>query len=134
MHDLVERVDERLRFERPHARDRFVQDAAERKHVGARIDRTAGDLLRRHVAGRAEDFAVLRERAERGRVGADRIPSAIGVDQFRQSEIDDLRIPLGRDDDVLRLEVAMDDAGGVRLAEAVRDLRQELDRAAERER
>ncbi len=51
-----------------------------------------------------------------------------------RSEIQDLDAPVGRHDDVLRLEIAMDDAAVVRGGEAARDLRRVLRRFAWRQR
>jgi hypothetical protein len=129
--DLVQRVDERLGLERPRVRNGLVQDAAEREDVGARVERLAGDLLGGHVPRRAEKLAVRGEGAEGGGVGADRIPRGVG--QLGQAEVDDLRVAVLGDQDVVGLEIAVNDPGAVRFAESVRDLGQDFDRAAERE-
>ena len=47
-----------------------------------------------------------------------------------QTEVENLRVALGRDDDVGRLDVAVDDALGVRVGERVGNLHGEIDRAA----
>lgn len=44
-----------------------------------------------------------------------------------EPEVEDLQEPVGRDHQILRLQVAMDDPGAVRLCEAVRELRAEVE-------
>ena len=77
---------------------RLVEDAAERVDVGGRPDRPAPPLLRRHVLGGADHRgaaggAALAERLGEAEVGEE---GAVAFDQ-----------------DVVRLDVAVDDAGGV---------------------
>ncbi len=50
-----------------------------------------------------------------------------GHHHLGQAEVEDLQAPLGRDHQVLRLQVAMDDAGAMRLGQAVRELRPEVE-------
>jgi hypothetical protein len=54
------------------------------------------------------------------------------LDELGQAEVDDLRIPLGRDHDVVRFQVAVHDAGGVRLGQPVRGLGEDLQPPRER--
>ena len=56
-------AERRRRGERMHAARVFVQQHAEREDVGARVDRQAVDLLRRHVGRRADQHAGQRHRA-----------------------------------------------------------------------
>ena len=51
-----------------------------------------------------------------------------------ETEVEDLHAPFARDEDVLRLQVAMDDALVVRRGEAARDLGRVVDRLARRQR
>src|SRR5688572_4308972 len=108
------------------SRDHLEERRAEAVRVGTRIDlRIATRLLRRHVRGRSDDRAGAREpRVLRG----------------GDAEVDELRRdrPLvlfarADEDDVRRLDVTMDDADAVRIREGVRDLRPDLERAAERQ-
>jgi hypothetical protein len=72
-------------------------------------------LLRRHVVDRAENHPLLRD--ERGGIGARRRlhPDALG-----DAEIEHLHARAA-DDDVVRLDVAMDDAMLVRFGESIGD-------------
>ncbi len=109
------------------AREDLVHDRAERIDIGARIDREPARLLRRHVRRRADHRADRREI----RVGH------VLVDQLGDAEIEDLhqiRAVLGApDDDVVRFEIAVNDADRVRRRQAVADLRDHAERAAERD-
>ena len=57
--------------------------------------------------------------------------SPVVVPQFREPEIDDLREAVRRHHDVLGLQIAMDDARGVRLRQPVGCLRQVPDQRLE---
>ena len=75
----------------------------------------AGELLRGHVAGGAEDAERL------GHV-------AVPVQPAGQAEITDQRgFPVGVQQHVARLEVAVEHAAGVGVGDAARDLGQERD-------
>ena len=76
---------------------------AERVAVARRACPLAPRLLRRQVPGRAEDRPGLRERVHAGRA--------------RDPEVGDLNVPAAVEDQVARLDVAMDDAGLVRRVE-----------------
>jgi hypothetical protein len=54
--------------------------------------------------------------------------------QLGDAEVDDFGEPVSGHHDVLGLEIAMDDAGGVRLGQALCDLPGQMDRAAQRDR
>src|SRR6266496_6327899 len=70
--------------------------------------------LRRGIVDRAQDGALVVHWRISGRRG-------------RDSEIDQLRSPVRRDQNVLRLDVAMEDAGGVGVVERLRDLETDID-------
>jgi hypothetical protein len=112
-----------LAHERRPARQALEDHAAEREHVGARAHVVgAAGLLRRHVRGRSHH----RSRQRR----------AAGVRQPRHAEVEELHpgdVP-GGEMEVLRLEVAVHDAVGVRGAQRARDARGEGHRFGERER
>ena len=76
-----------------------VEDGAERVDVGARPDRAdvARRLLGRHVVGRAEDVAGLTQ-------------PILSIQLLGQAEVGDLRLTIGREQDIGGLEVAMNDA------------------------
>ena len=79
------------------------------------------DLLGRHVRGRPDGEA---ERLERARLEA----------AARDAEVGDDDAPVGRDEDVVGLEVAVDDARRVGGAEPRADRADDLDRAPDPER
>ena len=74
---------------------------------------SAADLLRRHVAGRAHHDT--RDRADR------RSPAA-SVACFARSEIENLHDAVSGDEQIVRLEIAVNDAFVVRRRQAGRDL------------
>ena len=83
--------------ERPAARYRLVQHDAQRIDVGRERDLPAGDLFRADVLGRPEDHPGRRD--PNRRVGCARDP-----------EVDHPHVPTPLDEDIGRLDVAMDDA------------------------
>jgi len=56
------------------------------------------------------------------------------IEEARQAEVDDPGLPVRADDDVARLEVAMDDAAGVGVRDPLRGLPEDVDQRLERER
>ena len=76
-------------------------------------------LLGGHVAGRAHDRVGPRQAAVRGQ-------------RLGQAEVGDLGRAVGRQQDVARLQVAVDDAQAVRLGDAVRQRLDQLDRLPRR--
>jgi len=88
----------------------FVQKHAQRINVGALIAAIAFDLLGRHVIGRAN----LRRHLAPG--------DAARALHKRDAEIHHLRAAIGRDNDILRLQVAVEDMLRVRVCQRLRDL------------
>src|SRR5689334_25374488 len=72
------------------------------------VDVLAKDLLRRHVGECAERRAGLRE--------------ARVVPELRDAEVHDLDAPVQRQEDVVRLDISMDDAPGMRCVQTLSDL------------
>jgi hypothetical protein len=103
------------------AAQHFVQHRTEREDVGAMIRRQPPDLLRRHVADRAEHDARLSRRRRCGEL-RETVERGLALDQFREAEIENLDVAVARDEHVLRLRVAMDDAAIVRGRQAACDL------------
>ena len=121
--DVVQHVDHVRRVEGAAAGGGFVEDAAEGENVGARVGLLAADLFGRHVRrGSGYDSGVGEERLGQ-RVGL-RLRT---LEQFREAEVDDLRVAVAVDHDVLGLEIAVDDPALVRLRDRFRDLRQRLE-------
>ena len=78
------------------AMQQLVQDHAEGVDVGARVDRLSLHLLGRHVCRRADHASGGRK-------------AVLVVDQLRDAEVEDLGLAAVRDQDVVRLQVAVDD-------------------------
>ena len=113
VNDLVGDRRQRVAGERLLSRQRLVEDHAEREEVCPAIDGLSFHLLWRHVVRRAEELPGRRQvRRIRG--------------DLRDAEIGDLRAKPGADDDVRRLDVAMDDPFEVREIESLGNLRDQL--------
>src|SRR3982750_326074 len=90
----------------------LVENRAERKNIGAGINRLAQYLLGRHVACRTQHHAWSADVVQRARFGC-----AILSDrdsQLREAEVEDLRSTVPGDKNVLGLEVAVQNTFGVR--------------------
>ena len=107
----------------------LVEHHAEREDVAARVERLARGLLRRHVGDRADDHAGPRVRADHARVSRRR---RAGFEQLGQAEVGELGVAVLRDEDVVGLDVAVQDAGGVRGRQAVGDADEQVDDLAPR--
>jgi hypothetical protein len=101
------------------AGEHLEEDDAERVDVRLPVDVVAQRLLGRHVVRRAEHAAVRRE--------------AVVVERAGDAEVGDLGRALLVDQDVLRLDVAVDDAARVRGAERAGDLDRVGDRLVDRQ-
>ena len=126
LEDRGQRFRGRLPLERPTPRQHFVDHHAQGEDVGAVVDRLPADLLGRHVAHGAEDDAHLGERVGHGR-------GLLGLwcaDEFRHAEVEDFHAAIAGEEEVLRLQIAMDDATLVRRGESARDLHGVVDRLA----
>jgi hypothetical protein len=106
--------------ERRRASQALVQEAGERVLVGPAVDLFAFDLLRRDVGGRPE----RKIRAERG--------GLVG-EAPRQPEVGEVRVVACVEEDVGRLDVAVDEAASMRRVERTSDLLAEVDRSLRRE-
>ena len=121
--DRVPALDGRLTGERELRREALVENGAEREEIAARVGDAAAHLLGRHVPGGAHDRARLRQRQRAG--GRRRALGGAG-----HAEVEDLHLPVARDEQVVGLEISVNDALLVHRGEAVGDLRRELDDAA----
>ena len=90
------------------AAEQLVEDDAERKDVRALVDGLAEGLLGRHVVHGADEAAGLGQLAV--------------LDGARQAEVHHQYPPVAINEDVLRLQVAMDDPDGVRRLQCTADL------------
>ena len=109
----------------------LVEDAAERVDVAARTDLGEAEaLLGRHVAGGAEHQSVLGHRRDVARE-----PFDLGEPEVEHLDGDAVRpVAPALEEDVLRLEVPVDDAGLVRGGERIGDPRAEPGREIDRHR
>ncbi len=128
LEDRADDVGGRGSVERLLPLEHFVDDAAEGEDVGAVVGRVAARLFRGHVGGRTQDR--VRQRA--GDVDSPRIPGRTGG-QLRQAEVQDLEPIVATDEQVLRLQVAMDDALGVRHRQRVGHLDREIEDRGKRQ-
>ena len=101
------------------AGEHLIEDDPHRVDVGALVDRRAARLFRREVLRGADDRADLRHLA---RAGAG------------DPEVGHLQPPVRVDDDVVRLDVAVDDAVSVGEAERGQHLARVVDRDPDRRR
>ena len=115
---------------RPFPRDHLVENCAERKDVRAVVGIPSAHLLRRHIAHGSHHharFGFLRERngSTVGRCNGSR-------DELGQAEVENLGPSILVEEQVLRFQVAMDDASFVRCRQTVRDLHAVVDGLAQR--
>jgi hypothetical protein len=118
--DRREQLAESLRGERTVPGEHLVEHDPDREDVAGRADLRARGLLRRHVPRRAEKVPFERdERLGLASLEGGRIDRALVLTQLREPEVEDLRLTVGVEHDVLRLEVAVDDAFGVAGVDAI---------------
>jgi len=107
----------------------LVEDRPEREDIRGRSDvLRVLELLGRHVAERAASHAGLRERDGRAR------SRSLAVEVLREAEVRDERHVVVAEEDVRRLEVAMDDPVRVGDAERAGESRRESHGLLDRER
>ena len=115
--DGFEQQRSRVPAERQRACRHLVQHRAKRKQIGARIERLAARLLRRHISHRA-DRRSRRGQLVHAEVGLGRIPGNRRF-QLGQTKIENLPVPAAGDKNIGRLNVAVNDALGVRRIERI---------------
>ena len=118
----------RGRAKRVRAGHGFVEHHAQREDVRPAVDLVPPHLFRRHVGQRAQDGAALGQIRTGLRLG---IPS---VHTLGQPEVEHLHMPACREHDVRRLQVAMDDLGGLRRFEGLADLHRDPEDLPQRHR
>ncbi len=102
--------------------ERLPERDAEAEQIGALVGGVAAELLERHVGRRAEDRAGGRQRdrwwaGQRG-LGHPRGQGGFDRRELREPEVGHAHASVVADEDVVGLEVAVDDAGGVGGGEA----------------
>ena len=114
----VDGLDPRFASERRRPSDHLVQDRAERKEIRAMVRRLAAQLLRAPCSRACRRRG--RRRCEWWR-SAHRAGSADSWrDQLGDAEVQNLDPAVTRQEQILRLEIAMDNAAGVRGCQARR--------------
>ena len=107
-------------------RHELVEQAPEREDVGAVVDVLAGDLFGGHVPGRAHD--LTRGGGQHGRrLGRAAVATNHLLGELGETEVEDLGVPVRRDEDVLGLQVAMGNARAVRGRDGLGDLDGEVE-------
>src|SRR5262249_40742178 len=109
------------------AGEHLVQNGTDAENVRSGIDWFATDLFGRHVAGGA-DHDVLGRLSGHAGLGV-----VAGTGQFRNAEVENLDATVVRDEQVVRLHVAMNDALVVRGREARRRLTRVVDSLTDRQ-
>src|SRR5205823_3786440 len=105
----VQRFDRRLAAEGLLRREHLEEHRSEREDVGAMVAGVAADLFGGHVADRAEEAARLGRGAvqrRRGLVNWLTKSRHAWLHQLDEAEVEDLHVPVARDEDVLRLQIA----------------------------
>ena len=124
------RLDGRVAGEGPPARQHLVEDHAKGEQVRALVDGASGHLLRRHICHGADHGAHGGPRPGRELVE----PLAFRLHELRDAEVEDLHAPIARDEEVVGLEVAVDDALAMCDGQSTRGLRGQVDDALGAER
>jgi hypothetical protein len=113
----------------PLSRHHFVEHDAKREQIRSMVARFTAHLFWRHVPRRAQHrprIGLALERRRLGRVGIRRRGHLT-----RETEVEDLHAAVAGDEDVRRLQIAMDDAAVVRGGESAGDLDAVIDRLAD---
>src|SRR5262249_37368164 len=99
----------------------FIEHCTEAENIGACIELLAFGLLRRHISCRARYPLVMLVRALlREQLGGILVGSGLRLRKLRETEIENLWNTILGNHDVRRLQIAMEDAGGVGASQGVR--------------
>ena len=112
------------------ARQHLVEHAAERPDVRPLVDRLPARLLRAHVGRRPENHPVTRAADAGSRRLCQIRAGGIAARRLRQAEVEDLDDAVGRDLDVGRFQIAVNDALLVRRFQRLGDLPRDRQRLA----
>lgn len=133
LQDRDHRLGRAVALERPAPEEHLVEDGAEGEDVGAMVGGQAAELFGGHVSDRADERA-RRGRGRRGDGGLFRPRLELGPGELGQAEVQDLHAPVVRDEEVRRLEIAVDDPLRVGHGQALRHLDRVVEGLAHRER
>jgi hypothetical protein len=112
------------------AADHLVQHDAKRELIAAVVEVIARELFGRHVMRRADDHAGPGLRCEWSGCF---LPLG-RREGLREAEVENLDQLVAGDHDVRRLDVTVDDSGGMRFGQSVGDLRRKANDAVDRHR
>ena len=129
--DRGSRLDRRLPLEGALSGEHFIQDSSRAEDVRAVVRLAAADLLRGHVLDGSENWPQVGARRRRLRLRRWHKP---GSRQLGEAEIEDLQPSLVRDEEVLRLHVAVDHAVLVRCRQTFRQVDGVTERRFQRQR
>jgi hypothetical protein len=107
-----------LATERAPSGQHLVEDGTEREQIAPRVGLASFELLRRHVGHSAGQHALAARRLRDGGRHAAVVWRSV---EFRQPKVEQLRARL-RQHHIRRLQIAMHDAGAVRLVQRVADV------------
>src|ERR1700733_1333552 len=128
MQDGVENRSVRISMEGSAPGSHLIEHHSEGEEVGTGIERLAAHLLWRHIHDRAQGGPRIGEMLHR--LGVELFRARLRLrEDFRQTEVENLRVSASCNEDICRLDVAMDDAFGVGRIQRIGDLdaeRQEL--------
>jgi hypothetical protein len=123
--DAIEDHCRRLAPERHATGDHLIEHGAKREQVAARIELLPARLFRRHEGDRAHRSPrtreVLRRDGQRFARSGGLEPPRLIDGGLGQSEVENLRFAAAGDEDVSRLDVAMDNAGTVCRIQTIGD-------------
>ena len=126
--DCIHRLRRGAPPERREARKHFKQHDPQAEDVGSVVRSQSTRLFRRHVRSGPQ------HRCGRHAVDGDRrVAGGSRIDNLGQAKVENLDASVSRDEQIVRLDVAMDDPALVSGGQAVRDLDAVVDRRARRQ-
>ncbi|MBA7711510.1 hypothetical protein ES703_120476 [subsurface metagenome] len=124
-------IQRRIPFERELPSDHLINNDSHREHIASLIDRKATGLLRTHVGGCAHHSSWLGLGKSLGFLYILNIAFFIGRDRIQelcQPEVEQLRMPVARNHDVVGFDISVDDVGLVGFTQSLRNLKSDLHR------
>jgi hypothetical protein len=128
MQDRLEHLEVGGPAERPLSREQLVQHDPEREDVAAHVERFPERLFRRHVGNGPHHDAGPGQR----QLGARDAVRRRRVLEAREAEVGELGVAAARHEDVARLDIAVQDPGGMRGGQRVGHAHHQVDDLAPR--
>jgi hypothetical protein len=113
--DLRGDLDDRAPGKCRTTRDALVEQRAEREEIAARVNRPTACLFGRQIKRRADHHVAARHGTLQGLRLRRAESLVLRADELRQPEVQNLHLAALVDDDVRRLDVAMDDPDAMRF-------------------